>query len=128
LKTRKNHDRTTLVLWFNLECLSVPSPSMNVDCARLSPPAPECAKHARALAGKTVDLTATGAKDNASLLKLLTCCAKVKAREGVACTSELAAYNKCHSAVMSTGSYEGGSHCGRQLPALLRCVDPAALE
>ena len=103
---------------------------MNVECAQLSPPAPECAKHARALVGKTVDLTGTGTKDNAALLKLILCSAKAKAKRegGAGCATEQSAYTKCHSAVMSTGSFEGGSDCGRQLAALLRCVDPAALD
>ena len=81
-------------------------------------PSPKCRKLLKALEGKTVDVTSTGTRDHAALLKVLTC--ESKARK--VCGAELAAYTPCHSSVMSTGRYNGTPHCGHQLAALFACV------
>jgi hypothetical protein len=91
---------------------------MDVAGEVLTTPTPQCTKFFKPLKGKRVDLTATGTRDHGALLKLLTC--ESKGRK--LCAAELAAYAPCHSNVMSTGQYNGASHCGHFLSALHDCI------
>eukprot|EP00035_Acanthoeca_spectabilis_P032410 m.18640 g.18640 ORF g.18640 m.18640 type:complete len:103 (-) comp5343_c0_seq1:263-571(-) len=94
---------------------------MEVDGEVLVTPSQKCARLFKPLAGKKVDLTATGTRDHGALLKLLTC--ESKARK--LCSAELAAYTPCHSSVMSVGQFNGAKHCGEFLEALHRCIQKA---
>jgi hypothetical protein len=79
---------------------------------------PSCSKLADALRGKTVDLSATGQRDNNKLDQLIRCEAKARAF----CGELLAQYATCHGSVMSVGAYKGKNNCGEELARLKMCV------
>jgi hypothetical protein len=81
----------------------------------------KCAKFAKALKERHVDIESTGHKDTNALVNLLKC--ETKALQ--VCSRHLAAYEACHKSVMGTGGYQGKKHCGEELKSLLSCVTEA---
>jgi hypothetical protein len=78
----------------------------------------KCMKFRKSLGDKSVDISATGQRDNNELLKLLKC----ESKENKICLELEVAYTVCHGNVMGTGSYNGKKHCGEELAKLLQCV------
>jgi len=91
--------------------------------------AKKCEKSRKLLAGKQVDLSATGDKLPNTVVAFLTCEVKTdpRAKENLPLVE---AYDKCHRSIMGTGNYPvtGRRHCGEELLQLLTAVTAAKIE